>query len=104
DLVPEGFVQCACPEQAVVETNGQPVHPPREVHEAAAPMDVLTISYTTFTSPRGTKSVGLSYVLARGADRQTFVISPAFGPYSGYAIWTAIPFLVGIVLGVGLSL
>jgi hypothetical protein len=104
DLVPEGFVQCACSEQAVVETNAQPVHPPKEVHDAAAAMDVLTVSYTTFTSPRGTKSVGLSYVLARGADRQTFVISPSFGPYSGYALWTAMPFLAGIVLGIVLGL
>lgn len=104
DLGPDGFLRCACPEQAMVETNGQPMHPPREVHEAAAPMDVMTVSYTTFTSPAGSKSTGLSYVLARGVDRQTFVISPAFGPYSGYALWTALPFLVGIVLGVLLGL
>jgi hypothetical protein len=104
DLVPEGFLKCSCPEQAVVETNGQPFHPPKEVHDAAAPMDLVTISYTTFLSPGGSKSTGLSYVLARGADRQTFVISPAFGPYSGFAIWTAIPFIIGIVLGVLLGL
>jgi len=104
DLVPEGFVQCACPEQAVVETNGQPIHPPKDVHDAAAPMDVLTVSYTTFTSPGGSKSTGLSYTLVRGVDRQTFVISPSFGPYSGYMIWTAIPFLAGIVLGILLGL
>jgi hypothetical protein len=104
DLVPEGFLKCSCPEQAVVETNGQPIHPPKDVHDAAAPMDVMTMSYTTFTSPTGTKSTGLSYVLVRGADRQTFVVSPAFGPYSGFAIWTAIPFIAGIVLGILLGL
>jgi hypothetical protein len=43
-------------------------------------------------------------VLVRGADRQTFVISPAFGPYSGFALWTAIPLLGGIILGILLGL
>jgi len=104
DLVPDGFVKCGCPDQAVVETNGQPVHPPKEVHDAAAPMDVLTMSYTTFTSPGGSTSTGLSYVLVRGAYRQTFVISPAFGPYSGFALWTAIPLIGGIIVGILLSL
>lgn len=104
DMVPDGFVKCPCAEQAVVETNGQPVHPPKDVHDAAAPMDVLTMSYTTFTSPGGKTSVGLSYVLVRGADRQTFVVSPAFGPYSSFALWTAFPFLGGIVLAILLGL
>ena len=62
-------------------------------------MDVLTISYTEFTSFGGTKSTGLSYGLARGADRQTFVISPASGPYMGFATITAVPLIAGIVLG-----
>jgi len=104
ELVPDGFLKCPCPEQAVVETNGQPIHPPKDVHDAAAAMDVLTVSYTTFTSPGGTKSTGLSYVLARGADRQTFVVSPAFGPYSSFALWTSFPFLGGIVLAILLGL
>lgn len=104
DLVPDGLLKCPCPEQAVVETNGQPIHPPKDVHDAAAAMDVLTISYTRFISPGGTSSVGLSYVLARGSDRQTFVVSPAFGPYSSFALWTAFPLLGGIVLGILLSL
>jgi hypothetical protein len=67
-------------------------------------MDVMTISYTEFTSLGGTKSTGLSYVLARGSDRQTFVISPAFGPYSSFAFATAIPFLIGTVLAILLGL
>ena len=104
DLVPDGFLKCPCPEQAGPETNAQPFHPPKDVHDAAAPMDVLTVSYTTFRSPGGSKSEGLSCVLVRGADRQTFTISPAFGPYSGFAIWTAIPLVGGIVLGILLGL
>lgn len=104
DLVPDGFLKCPCPDQAVVETNGQPIHPPKDVHDAAAPMDVMTMSYTTFTSPSGKKSTGLSYVLVRGSDRQTFVIAPSFDPYSSFALWTAIPFIAGIVLGILLGL
>ena len=48
--------------------------------------------------------MGLSCVLARGADRQTFVVSPAFGPYSSFALWTLFPFLGGIVLAILLGL
>jgi len=104
DLVPDGFLKCECPEQAAVEVNGQPIHPPKDVHDAAAPMDVMTLSYTTFTPPGGTRKTGLSYVLARGADRQTFVISSAFDPYSSFAFWAAAPFLAGIVVGALLGL
>jgi len=104
DLAPEGLMACACSEQAVPEASGTPMHPPREVHDAAAPADVVTISFTEFTAPGGTKSSGLSYLLIRGGDRQSFVISPAFGPYSKFAFWTALPFLAGIVLAVLLGL
>ena len=104
DLVPDGLLSCPCPEQAKPEASGTPMHPPKDVHDAAASMDVITISYTMFTSPGGTKSTGLSYVLVRGSDRQSFVVSPAFGPYSKFAMVTAIPFIVGAVLGVLLGL
>src|SRR5262245_1766496 len=69
DLVWDGLRTCPCPEQAQAEEGGAPIHPPKEVHDAAAPMDVLGISYTEFTSFGGTKSTGLSYSLARGTDR-----------------------------------
>jgi hypothetical protein len=104
DLVPEGLLACPCPEQPKPEASGTPMHPPKEVHDAAAPMDVMTISYTEFTSLGGTRQTGLSYVLARGSERQTFVISPASGPYSSFAFATAIPLIAGIVLGVLLGL
>jgi len=80
------------------------MHPPQVVHDAAAPMDLMTISYTEFTTLGGTKKTGLSYTLARGSDRQTFVIDPAFDPYSSLALAAAIPLLAGIVLGVLLGL
>jgi hypothetical protein len=80
------------------------MHPPREVHDAAAPMDVMTVSYTQFEPLTGTKRVGLSYTLARGSDRQTFVISPASGPYSSFALAASIPLIAGVVLGVLLGL
>ena len=103
DLVPDGLVKCGCPEQAAVELNATPIHPPKEMHDAASPMDGMTMSYTSFTSPGGSKSVGLSYVLIRGMDKQSFVVSPAFGPYSKFATVTAIPLIVGVVLAVLLS-
>lgn len=99
DVVWDGLMSCACPEKARPEESGTPMHPPKDVHDAAAPMDVMTISYTKYKD-----AVGLSYTLVRGADRQTFVISPAFGPYSKFALTTAIPFLAGTVLGVVLGL
>src|SRR5579863_765449 len=49
DGVPAGLLQCACPAQAQPEASGTPMHPPKGVHDAAAPMDVMTISYTEFT-------------------------------------------------------
>lgn len=103
DLLPDGFIKCACPEQAVVEANCTPIHPPKDMHDAAGAMDGMTMSYTTFTSG-GTKTVGLSYVLIRGMDKQSFVVSPGFGPYSKFAMMTAIPLIAGIVLGGLLSL
>ncbi len=104
DLVPDGMLACACAEQAKPEQSGVPMHPPKAVHDSAAPMDVMTISYTQFTSLGGTKHVGLSYTLARGSDRQNFVIAPASDPYSSFAVAAAIPLLIGIVLGILLGL
>lgn len=104
DIVWDGLAACKCPEQAQPEEGGTPMHPPKDVHDAAAPMDVMTISYTEFTSFGGTKSTGLSYSLARGSDRQTFTISPHSGPYRALGAVAAIPLVVGIVLGVLLGL
>src|SRR5258708_3276868 len=104
DLAPSGLLVCSCPTQPLPEASGTPMHPPQVVHDAAAPMDVMTISYTEFTTLGGTKKTGLSYVLARGSDRQTFVIAPAFDPYSSLALAAAVPLLAGIVLGVLLGL
>src|SRR5262245_12499099 len=66
DLVWDGLLTCACPEQAQPEESGTPMHPPKVVHDSAAPMDVMGISYTEFTSFTGSKSTGLSYTLVRG--------------------------------------
>jgi hypothetical protein len=104
DLAPDGLLTCGCAEQPKPEASGTPMHPPQDVHAAAAPADVVTISYTAFSAPGGSKVAGLSYGLIRGSDRQTFVVSPAFAPYSKFALWTAIPFLAGIVLAVLLGL
>jgi hypothetical protein len=104
DLAPEGLMACACAEQAKPEASGTPMHPPRDVHDAAAPADVVTLSYTEFLAPGGSKSTGLSYILIRGSDRQSFTVSPASGPYTKFAFWTAVPALAGIVLGIVLSL
>jgi hypothetical protein len=104
DLVPPGTLTCGCPEQAKAEAGGTPIHPPKEMHDAAGPMDGLTLSYTEFTSFGGTKHVGASYVLRRGNDSQTFVVSPAFGPYSAFAMAAATPFVLGIVVAIVLGL
>lgn len=104
DAAPPGLLQCACPEKPVPEGSGTPMHPPKDVHDAAAPMDVMTISCTEFTTLGGGKKTGLSYVLARGSDRQTFVIAPASDPYLAFATATAIPLIAGIVLGILLGL
>jgi hypothetical protein len=103
-VYPDGFLMCSCPEQARAEAGGTPIHPPKEVHDAAAAMDVLTVSYTRFEPFLGTKRVGLSYTLARGSDRQTFVVSPSSDPYSSFALAASIPLIAGIVLGVLLGL
>jgi len=100
DLLPEGVLRCGCAVQAVPEGGGSPLHPPRDVHDAAAPMDGITVSYTEFTPPGGTKKVGLSYVLRRGMDQQRFVISPSSDPYLSFALFSAIPLLGGVVLGI----
>jgi len=99
DLAPSGLLVCPCATQPQPEASGTPMHPPKEVHDAAAPMDVVSISYTEFTTLGGEKKVGLSYVLARGSDRQTFVVSPASDPYTSFAMAAAIPLIAGIVLG-----
>ncbi len=104
DIVWDGLMACKCPEKAQAEEGGTPMHPPKEVHDSAAPMDGLAISYTEFTSFGGTKSTGVSYSLVRGTDRQTFTIAPHSGPYMGFATVTAIPLVVGIVLGIVLGL
>ncbi|HLY09441.1 MAG TPA: hypothetical protein VKW04_09085 [Planctomycetota bacterium] len=104
DVVPDGLLTCACPVPAQPEASGTPMHPPKDVHDAAAPMDVMSISFTEFTPLSGAKKVGLSYVLARGSDRQTFVISPASDPYLSFALATALPLIGGIVLGILLGL
>jgi hypothetical protein len=104
DVVPVGLLTCGCPVQAQPESSGTPMHPPKDVHDAAAPMDVMSISYTEYTPFSGPKKVGLSYTLVRGSDRQTFIISPATDPYMSFAMTTAIPFIAGIVLGVLLGL
>ncbi len=105
DVVPDGMLSCSCPAQAEAGAAGKPIHPPREVADAAAPADQLSISYTEFRSPFGGKKVsGLSYGLMRGIDRQTFVVSPAWSAYSKFALITAAPFLVGLVLSLGLGL
>jgi hypothetical protein len=104
DVVPDGLLSCGCPAQAVAEAGGTPIHPPKDVHDAAAPMDMMTISYTQFTPLSGPKKVGLSYTLVRGSDRQNFVISPDSDPYSSFALATAIPLIAGIVLGLLLGM
>jgi hypothetical protein len=104
DILWDGLMACQCPEQAQPEEGGTPMHPPKDVHDAAAPMDGMSISYTEFTSFGGKKSMGLSYSLMRGSDRQTFTTSPGSGPYLGFATVTAIPLVVGIVLGILLGL
>jgi hypothetical protein len=104
DLAPDGMLGCSCPEQPKPEAGGVPMHPPQVVHDSAAPMDVMTISYTQFTSLGGTKHAGLSYTLVRGSDRQNFVISPAFDPYSSFALAAAIPLVVGTILSIILAL
>jgi len=101
DVIPDGMVSCGCPTQALEEAGGKPIHPPRDVVDAAAPMDQLTISYTEFTPPMGGKKVaGLSYGLMRGVNRQTFVVTPSWSAYSKFAFLTAAPFLIGVALAV----
>jgi len=104
EIAPEGMMTCGCAEQPKPEGSGTPMHPPKDVHDAAAPMDDVAISYTEFTSLGGTKSIGLTYELVRGSNRQTFVISSAYGPHSKFAFMTAIPFVIGIVFAVLLGL
>lgn len=100
DVVWDGLMACNCPEKAQPEESGTPMHPPKEVHDAAAPMDAMTISYTEYTSFGGTKTTGLTYGLVRGSDRQSFAVQPASGPYMSFALATAIPLIAGIVAGI----
>src|SRR5258706_9139564 len=44
EALPEGLLVCRCPEQAGAETGGVPIHPPKDVHDAAAPIDLMTLS------------------------------------------------------------
>lgn len=105
DVVPEGMILCKCPVQAEGVGEGKPIHPPRELVDAAATADQLTVSYTEFSSPFGGKKVsGLSYGLMRGTDRQSFPVSPSWNAYSKFALLTLTPFLVGAILAVVLVL
>ena len=104
DVVPEGFLKCGCAEQPPADPAGVAVHPPKEVTDTAAPQDVIVLSYTEATSLGGAKQVGASYDIRRGMNRQTFVIAPSSGIYSGLAVTSAIPGGIGIVLGILLGL
>jgi hypothetical protein len=104
EAVPDGFLKCACPEQAPADPAGIAVHPAKDVADAAAPQDVIILSYTEYTSLGGTKQVGVSYDLRRGMNRQTFEVSPSSGLYTSFAGTTAIPAVAGIVLGILLGL
>ena len=102
--VPAGFISCPCAEQAKPETNGTPIHVPQNVLDASAPLDVLLVSYTEWSSPlSGAKSIGVSYVLRRGAEAESFTISPASSAYLGFALVTSLPLLAGIVVGIVLG-
>src|SRR5437762_13838580 len=58
DVVPDGLVKCGCPEQAINEQGGTPIHPAQAVYDAAAPMDLVVVSYTEFTTLGGTRKIG----------------------------------------------
>src|SRR5258705_5464427 len=48
DVVPEGLVKCGCPEQAVNEQGGSPIHPAHTAYDVAAPPGLLVLSSTAF--------------------------------------------------------
>lgn len=104
DVVPEGLVKCGCPEQAANEQGGTPIHPAQKVWDVAAPQDLLVLSYTEFTTPGGERKLGLSWDVRRGANKETYVISPAGDAYGSFAGYTAAPLGIGIVLGIVLGL
>ena len=105
DALPPELTKCPCPAPPVMQGASTPLHPPAELVPAAAPLDLINISYTEFSSPfSGKKSSGLSFTLIRGMDRQTFAVSPAWSAYSPFVTLTAAPFLIGLVLAVVLSL
>ena len=104
DVGPEGMVLCKCPAQAEGVGEGKPIHPHRELVDAAATADLLTVSYVEFTSPFGGKKVaGLSYGLMRGTDRLSFPVSPSWNAYSKFTLITVAPFLLGAILAVVLG-
>lgn len=104
DVVPEGLVKCGCPEQAANEQGGTPIHPAQTVYDVAAPQDLLVLSYTEFTTFGGERKIGISWDVRRGANKETYVISPSSSAYSSFAAYTAAPLLIGIVVGVLLGL
>lgn len=100
DVLPDGMVKCPCPEQAVNEQGGTPIHPGQVVWDVSAPMDQLVLSYTEFTTLGGEKKVGVSWDVRRGVNKETYVISSASDAYRSFALVTAAPFLVGIALSI----
>jgi len=104
EVVPDGFLKCACAEPHPSDPAGIVVHPPKEVADTAAPQDVLVLSYVDYTSLGGVKKSGESYDIRRGTYRQSFTISPASSVYTAIAGVSAIPAVVGIILAVLLGL
>src|SRR6185295_20367282 len=100
DVVPDGLVKCACPEQAAYEQGGTPIHPAQKIHDVAAPQDLLVLSYTEFTTPGGERKIGLSWDVRRGMNKETYVLSPASDAYMSFAGYTAAPLAIGIVVGI----
>jgi hypothetical protein len=104
EAVPEGFLKCGCAEQAPADPAGIAVHPPKEVADTAAPQDLIVLTYTESTLLGGARQSGVSYDIRRGTNRQTFVISSSSALYTGLAGTSAIPAVVGSVLGILLGL
>jgi len=104
EVVPEGFLKCGCAEQAPADPAGIAVHPSKDVADTAAPQDVIVLTYTEATSLGGAKQSGVTYDIRRGTNRQTFVVSPSGGIYTGLAGTSAIPAVIGTVLGILLGL
>ena len=104
DGLPREVTKCDCPVQPELQGASTPLHPPAELVPTAASLDLITISYTEFTSPMGGKKTsGLSYTLIKGPTKQTWTVSPAWSAYSPFVTLTAAPFLIGLALAVVLS-